>query len=92
MKLIYKNTLFSSFFFFEFLRNFLKVRTCFGMFGVFVKQIVISNIGFGFFVFNSIWEHRLKIFFDRTIEFFDPPKIENFPGSVNNFRIEGFWS
>ena len=34
------------------------------MLGVFVKQIVVLNIGFGFCVFNSIWEHRLKIFFD----------------------------
>ena len=28
-------------------------RKCFGMFGVFVKEICILNIGFGFCVFNS---------------------------------------
>ena len=30
-------------------------RKCFGFFGVFVKEIVIFNIGFGFVVLNSIW-------------------------------------
>ena len=28
----------------------------------FVKQVVILNIGFGFCVFNSIWEHTLNVF------------------------------
>ena len=50
---------------------------CFGFFGVFVKGIVIFNIGFGFCVFNSIWEHRLKIFFDpQNRKNTTPPKIE----------------
>ena len=30
-------------------------RKCFGFFGVFVGEIVICNIGFGFVVFKSIW-------------------------------------
>ena len=32
-----------------------KIRKYFGMFGYFVKEIVILNIGFGFVVLNSIW-------------------------------------
>ena len=55
------------FFVFE---KFTKFRKYVGMFGILVKQIVIFNIGFEFCVFDSIWDHRLKIFFD-------PPKIEN---------------
>ena len=43
---------------------FTKFRKYVGIVGVVVKQNVIFNIGFGFCVFNSIWEHRLKIFFD----------------------------
>ena len=43
------------------------------MFGVVVKKIVVFNIRFGVCVFNSIWDRRLKIFFDPKI---DPPKIE----------------
>ena len=31
------------------------IRKCFGFFGVFVKEIAIFNIGFGFCVFNSIY-------------------------------------
>ena len=46
----------------------------FGIFGVFVKQIVIFNIGFGFCVFNSIWEHRLKIFSAQKVENTTPHK------------------
>ena len=34
---------------------FARFRMYFGFFGVFVKQIVIWNIGFGFVVLNSIW-------------------------------------
>ena len=34
------------------------------VFGVFVKQIVILNIVFGFVVLNSIWEHGSKHLFD----------------------------
>ena len=41
-----------------------KKRKYFGIVGVFVKQIVILKVGFGFCVFKSIWKHRLKIFFD----------------------------
>ena len=51
-------------------RNFSNISKAFWHFGVFVKEILFLNIGFGFCVFNSIWEHRLKIFFDpksRTI-------------------------
>ena len=39
-------------------------RECFVLFGVFVKGIVIFNIGFGFVVFKSIWWHGLKICLD----------------------------
>ena len=42
----------------------LKHRKCFGIFGVFVKEIVIFNIGFGFVVLESIWWHGLKIFLE----------------------------
>ena len=56
--------------------------------GVFVKQIVILNIGFGFCIFNSIWEHGLKIFFDPQNRKNRPQKIESFPRSVNNFRTD----
>ena len=34
------------------------------MFGVFVKEIEVFNIGFGFVVLGSIWWHGLKMFFD----------------------------
>ena len=44
--------------------------------GVFLKEIVTFNIGFGFFVFNSILEHGLKIFFDPKIEKTTPQQIE----------------
>ena len=30
-------------------------RQCFGFFGVFVKGIVVFDIGFGFVVLESIW-------------------------------------
>ena len=49
---------------------FSRFRKYFGIFGVFVKQIVIFNIGFGFVVLNSIWEHGLKICFDIFSFFF----------------------
>ena len=50
------------------------------MFGVFVKAIAIFNIGFGFCVFNSMWGHKLKIFFDPQNRKVRPPqKIEHFP-------------
>ena len=32
-----------------------KKRKCFGLFGVFVKELVTLNIGFGFVVVDSIW-------------------------------------
>ena len=50
--------------------RFSKIRKCFGIVGVFVKEVVTFTIGFGFSVLNSIWEHRLKIFFR-------PPKTKN---------------
>ena len=62
-----------------------KVRKCFGVFGVFVKQIVVFNIGFGFCVFNSIWEHRLKIFFDPKSRTNRPPKNRKFGGYFWDF-------
>ena len=51
----------------------------FGIVGVFVKQIAIFSIGFGFCVFNSVWEHRLKIYSTPKIENIDPPKSNFFP-------------
>ena len=33
----------------------LTIKKCFGMFGVFVKETVTFNIGFGFVVLDSIW-------------------------------------
>ena len=79
-------------FFFRFSSCFQNVESilAFGVF--FVKEIVVLNIGFGFCVFNSILEHRLKIFFDpenRTKS--PPPKIENVPRSVKHFRIEDIY-
>ena len=59
--------------------------------GAFVKQIAILNIGFGLCVFNSILEHRLKIFSDPKIETCRPPEIETYPRSVNSFRIEDIY-
>ena len=54
--------------------HFPKFRTYFGFWGVFVKQIVIWNIRFGFCVFNSVCYHRLKIFVDpKKIETNRPP-------------------
>ena len=65
-----------------------KFRKCFGIFGVSVKEIVTFNIGFGFCVFKSIWEHRLKIFFDPPNRKIDHQKVDLFPRSVNNFRTK----
>ena len=39
---------------------FSRFRKYLGIFGVFVKQIVLLNIVFGFAVLVSIWEHGLK--------------------------------
>ena len=67
-------------------RFFPNVRNYFGIVGVFVKEIVTLNIGFGFCVFNSIWEHKLKIFLDPTNrKISTSPQIEMFPRSVNIF-------
>ena len=72
--------------YFEIFEKFPNNRKYFGIVGVFVKEIIILNIGFGFCVFNSIWEHRLKIFFDpQKSNRFDPSKIENVPRSANIF-------
>ena len=47
-------------------------------FGIFVKQIVILNIGFGFRVLNSIWGLRLKIFFEfQNRKCSTPPKKQS---------------
>ena len=55
----------------------------FGFGGVFVKQIVIFYIGFGFVVLNSIWWLGLKICFDIRSNTF-----KKRPRSVNNFRTK----
>ena len=47
--------------FFSIFENVPKFRIFFCIFGVFVKQIAISNIGFGFCVFDCIQEHGSKI-------------------------------
>ena len=47
---------FRSFQSFQFFENLLTLLA------YFVKQIVILNIGFGFCVLNSIWEHTLNVF------------------------------
>ena len=39
-------------------RKIKQIESILAFVGVFVKQIVILNIGYGFCVFNSIWEHR----------------------------------
>ena len=57
---------FEKFGFFLIFQNVRFLRKCFGILGVFVKEIIIFNIGFGLCVLNSIWEHGLKIFFDPT--------------------------
>ena len=41
---------------------FSRFQKYYGILGVFVKQIVILNILFGFNVLNSIWGHGLKCF------------------------------
>ena len=64
---------------------FSKFRKCFGIFGVFIQQIVVLNIGFGFCVFRSIWEHGLKQFFEHFFEF-----VQTNPRSVINFRTDHF--
>ena len=51
-----KNWVFENFEFLKFSDFFFRfLRKCFGFWGVFVKEIVIVNIGFGFLVLNSIW-------------------------------------
>ena len=77
-----------------FLKSFIfpKVRMHFGMFGLFC-------------IINCYFEYSIRILriflymgtyfkdiFDPQIEFVRPSKIENVPRSVNNFRIEEFWS
>ena len=51
-----------SFFFENFpkIQHFPTFRKYFGIFDVFVKEIVIVYIGFGFVVLNSIWEHGVS--------------------------------
>ena len=69
---------------------FVFVRKYFGLFGVFVKEMVIFNIGFGFCVSNSIYQHGLKIFFDKKIESVLPPKQKQLK-SDSVLRLFGFW-
>ena len=52
--------------YFSIFEYFSKLRKYLGVLGVFVKQIAILNVEFGLCVFDSIWEHRLKIFVDRN--------------------------
>ena len=44
---------------------FTKRRMYFGIVGVFCTLSFYLNIGFGFCVFNSIWEHSLNVSFDN---------------------------
>ena len=55
------NSLHVSFFFF--FRKYTTFRKYFCVFGLFCTIIVILNIGFGFVVFDSLWEHRLNVCF-----------------------------
>ena len=55
-----------------------------------VKQIVIFNIGFGFCVVNSIWEHRLKIFFDPKSRKTPPPPNRTFSQKCEQFSYGTF--
>ena len=66
------------------------VRKYFGFFGVFVKEIVIFNIGFGFCVLNSIWEHRLKIFFDPKKSKKSTPRNRKKSQKCEQFSYETF--
>ena len=46
---------FENFGFLKISKSFRFFRQCFDLFGVFVKEIVFFNIGFGFVVLESIW-------------------------------------
>ena len=74
--------------FFRFLKN-PKLRKYFGIVGAFVKEIVIFNIGFGFCVCNSIWEHRLKMFFDPNKSNKSTPQHRNFSQKCEQFSYRG---
>ena len=65
-------------------------RQCFGFFGVFVKGIVIFNIGFGFCVLNSIYRHGLKIFFDSKKSKKSTPQNRNKSQKCEQFSYETF--
>ena len=65
-------------------------RKCVGFFGVFVKEIVIFDIGFGFCVLNSIWEHGLKIFFDSKKSKKSTPQNRKFSQKCEQFSYETF--
>ena len=68
---------------FHFSKLFKNIESILAFVGYFVEEIVILNIGFGFVVLKSIWEHCLKIVFDTFSTFF-----KKCPRSVNNFRTE----
>ena len=70
--------------------SFFCCRKYFCMLGVFVKGIVIFNIGFGFCVFNSIFKHRLKIFFDPRNRKSRHPKNRTFSQKYEQFSYETF--
>ena len=58
-----KSWVFEHFRFFEIFHTNKIIWTYFGIWGVFVKEVAILNIGFGFVVLNSIWWHGFKILF-----------------------------
>ena len=64
---------------------FSRFRKYLGIFGVFVKQIVLLNIVFGFAVLVSIWEHGLK-----TVSTFVQKLSKNVP-EVWTILVRNIW-
>ena len=77
--------------FFYIFENFRKIRKYFGIVGVFVKEIVIFNIGFGFCVLNSILKHRLKIFSDPQKSKKTTPNKSNIFPEVWTIYVRNIW-
>ena len=76
-------------------RKLTKQSKVFWHFGVFVKQVVILNIRFGFCGSNSVWDHRLKIFFDPPNRKKSFPRNRTFPrimvlSKIQNSKV-GRW-
>ena len=67
---------------FDLFRNVPTLRKYFGVLGLFLQQIVILDIVFGFVFFNSTWEHRLNVFVNIFYFF------KKCTRSVNNFRTK----